>query len=869
MLGHAHLDLAWLWPLEDTWQAAERTFESVLALQKTCPELTYTHSSPALFAWLEANRPDLFQAIQQQVNSRRWAIDAGLWVEPELNLISGESIVRQILYGQRYCQEKFAHISPIAWLPDSFGFCWQLPQLLSQGGIRYFATQKLRWNDTNAFPHDLFWWQGLDGTRILSLTLPPIGSDIDPITMATYACTWEANTGFSHSLWLPGIGDHGGGPTRDMLEKASRWANSPFFPQLSFTHAVDFLQTLENSLKSGIPSYPSSTSPTPTASSLRISSEQPRLDGFHFSASAEPTPSLPVWTDELYLELHRGCYTTHAEQKWYNRHCEDLLYQAELFASIATMITACPYPQAKLETAWKQILFNQFHDILPGSAIPEVFETANQTWQSALDTGTYILQQALTRLAHAIAIPSPPHPQAIPVVLFNPLNWAREEVVSLPLPPEYDTARVWQGYTTSGQPLTTQISPDPADAEAPPSLLVHGAEIPSVGHQLIWLVPTDQPAPTPPAAEEAWVLENSLLKVTLDPTTGTISSLIHKTSGRETLSAPGNDLQAFQDKGQYWDAWNIAPDYQDHPLETAQLRTMAWLDCGPLRQRLRVVKTLNQSTIIQDYILDRKSGILDIHTQVDWHETQVLLKAAFPVTVAAPYATYDIPYGASKRSTLPDPSHNAAKWEVPALRWADLSQPDYGVSLITDSKHGFDATTGQLRLTLLKAPLWPDPNADRGHHSFRYSLYPHAADWQTARTVQLAHNKTIPIQPCWLQPQAAQGVIPGRSSLSPTFLPPTMSYLDLGDSTLVLSTLKLSESRDDHFILRCYESTGEPSNLTINSPLPFTVLGTADILEHQCHTLAINQDLPLSVSISPWQVVNLLIQLADEANVVD
>ncbi|PZV06858.1 MAG: alpha-mannosidase, partial [Leptolyngbya sp.] len=243
-LGHAHLDLAWLWPVPETWEAAENTFRSVLALQQDFPELTFTHSSPALFAWLEQHRPELFATIQQEVKAGRWAIDAGLWVEPDLNLPGGEAIARQILYGQRYCAEKFGKVSAIAWLPDTFGFSWQLPQLLTLGGIRYFATQKLRWNDTNPFPHDLFTWQGLDGTEITGVTLPPIGTDIDPVAMAEYACQWEANTGFTDALWLPGVGDHGGGPTRDMLLKAQRWANSPFFPTLTWGHAVPLFDRL-------------------------------------------------------------------------------------------------------------------------------------------------------------------------------------------------------------------------------------------------------------------------------------------------------------------------------------------------------------------------------------------------------------------------------------------------------------------------------------------------------------------------------------------------------------------------------------------------------------------------------------------------
>jgi alpha-mannosidase len=235
LLGHAHLDLAWLWPVSDTWQAAERTFQSVLQLQQAFPELTFGHSTPALYAWMEINRPELFAAIQRQVAAGRWEIIAGLWIEPELNLVNGESIARQVLYGQRYVQEKFGKVSKIAWLPDTFGFCWQLPQILQQGEIEYFVTQKLRWNDTTQFPYELFWWQAPDGSTILSLNSAPIGEGIDPVKMAQYSCMWETKTASPTALWLPGVGDHGGGPSRDMLEVARRWQQSPFFPTIEFT----------------------------------------------------------------------------------------------------------------------------------------------------------------------------------------------------------------------------------------------------------------------------------------------------------------------------------------------------------------------------------------------------------------------------------------------------------------------------------------------------------------------------------------------------------------------------------------------------------------------------------------------------------
>ncbi|NMF85215.1 alpha-mannosidase [Nodosilinea sp. P-1105] len=862
-LGHAHLDLAWLWPIADTWEAAERTFASVLALQADFPELTFSHSSPALFDWLEQHRPQLFQAIQQQVQAGRWAIDAGLWVEPDLNLPGGEAIARQILYGQRYCAAKFGQISAIAWLPDSFGFSWQLPQLLTQGGIRYFATQKLRWNDTNPFPHHLFRWQGLDGTTIPSVTLPPIGTDIEPVEMAQYAADWETNTGCMDALWLPGVGDHGGGPTRDMLLKARRWASSPFFPSLVFSHAVPLLDHILSHSPPGrthrsAPTHPPihpTTPPLPTRADTQVRPSPSTHPPIHPS-----THPLSTWPDELYLELHRGCYTTHGDQKWYNRRCEDTLFQAELWATLATIQGLRPYPRTELETAWKQVLFNQFHDILPGSSIPEVFEDANQTWQAALDTGNRLLQEALEAIAQSLPLPAAPSSGAIPVLLFNPLNWERRQVITIPVPDLQANVTGWQAQDHWGNPLSSQRAqapglpstpstsvvgnahPTPLTQQSGVTVLVDVADIPSIGYRLIWLVPTTN-SPLQAPAPQDWILENSVLKATVDPTTGSIASLIHKPTGTETFSAPGNQLQAFRDQGQYWDAWNIAPDYSDHGLDRFELKQIEWIDSGPVRQTIRVVRHFRQSTFIQDYNLDYQSPILTIHTSVDWQETQVLVKAAFPLTVAADQATYEIPFGAIQRPTAPATPQDQAKWEVPALRWADLSQGDRGVSILTDYKHGFDASPSQLRLTLLKAPVWPDPGCDRGWQSFRYAIYPHPHSWQQAHTVRQARAFNQPLQP-WFPPLVGASATPA---------PPTASFLDLGDNSLVLATLKLAEDNDQQLILRCYESLGNQPELALHSPFPLETWQPVNLLEQPQHT----QPETATGAIAPWQVVSL------------
>ncbi len=797
-VGHAHLDLAWLWPVAETWEAAERTFRSVLALQTAFPELTYTHSSPALFAWLETHQPELFQQIQAAVAAGTWAIDGGLWVEPETQTLSGESLARQLLYGQRYTRSRFGQESAIAWLPDTFGFSWQLPQLLTLAGIQCFATQKLRWNETTQFPYHLFWWEGLDGTRLLSLTLPPIGTDVDPLKMASHAADWEAQTGISTALWLPGMGDHGGGPTRDMMEKARRWARSPFFPRLQFTSIAQHLAAI---------------APTP------------------MTPPAPPAKPLPTWRDELYLELHRGCYTVHADQKWFNRRCEETLREAEIFAAIAHRQGIAPYPQPTLETAWKQVLFNQFHDILPGTSIPEVFATVNADWQAAYETAKRLRHEAIAAIAPTLPLPTPPHPQALPVVVFNSLNWERTDWVALDWEPLAAIAPAWRVIDPeTGADLPTQLSPYTDDFDTPPGQVPEKvapavqfrflAIAPSLGYRVYWLVPEaggslqqpdftghgvgEQGSATLPEAADVR-LENEHLWAIVDGKTGEIQAL--GTQGQASVvRSPANALQLFRDAGQYWDAWEIAPNYEQHPLAPARLLEITWLERGPWRQRLRVVRQVGEaSTVQQDYVLDAQVPYLKVVTLADWQETQVVLKAAFPLTVTAAKATYEIPFGAIARPTQSDDPHQQAKWEVPGVRWADLSDGDRGVSLLTDYKHGFDAKPNQLRLTLLKAPLWPDPTADRGRHAFTYALYPHAGDWRTAQTPHQASAFNTPLR-VWVGSPAVTS-----SPQAPT----QCTWLALGSDRVHLSALKRAEDSND-LILRCWDPYGEGATLSLS-----------------------------------------------------
>ncbi|MDF5717253.1 MAG: alpha-mannosidase [Rhizonema sp. NSF051] len=802
LLGHAHLDLAWLWPVSETWNAAQSTFESVLQLQQDFP-LIFCHSTPALYAWIEENRPDLFTAIQQAVAAGCWEVLGGFWVEPELNLIAGESIVRQLLYGQRYLQQKFGKLSPVVWVPDSFGFCATLPQFFASAGIEYFVTQKLIWNDTTKFEHNVFWWRSPDGSEVFSLMSARIGESVDPIAMAYYSCEWQTQTGLDAALWLPGVGDHGGGPTRDMLEIAQRWNKSPFFPHLEFTTAEKYLRDIQSEL----------STPHPSASNF------------------------PTWEDELYLEFHRGCYTTHGDQKRWNRRCEGLLYQAELFAALANISCGVTYPTNEIEAAWKKVLFNQFHDILPGTSINQVYVDALPTWQEVEKVGNEILQKSLRAISSNLSLPEPPQPDSLPVVVFNSLNWQRSEVVSVALPTPSIYQR-WEIYDVSGKKQPSQLG------EAS-TLLFLASDIPSVGYRVFWLCPNleEQKEQLLP---NKFTLENEFLQVVVDEQTGDLSSVFDKVNNKEVLSLEGgNKLQVFGDSGQYWDAWNIDPNYAQHSLASPQLKSIEWLESGTVQSRLRVVRQLGDSEFCQDYILQMRSPILKIATTVNWQERQVLVKAAFPLSVEADYATYEIPCGTIRRSTKPETPAEKAKWEVPALRWADITENHYGVSLLNDCKYGYDSQNNQLRLTLLRSPNWPDPEADRGFHQFTYALYPHAGSWQSAHTVRRGYELNLPLL---VDQDFAPRQLTSLEENSQS-LPSVSSLLNLSAENLILMAFKQAEDDKEQWILRCYESHGEIAELSLQSDLGLTLGESVDLLERSVETRP-------SFTILPWKIAS-------------
>ncbi len=841
LLGHAHLDMAWL------WEVAERTFRSTLTLQQLFPDLTFCHSTPALYEWMELHQPEVFAGIFQQVKAGKWEIVGGMWIEPDLNLISGESIARQIIYGQQYNKAKFGEVTRVSWLPDTFGFCHQLPQLLKQGGIDYFVTQKFLWNDTNQFPHQLFWWESPDGSQVLSLMSSPIGEGIDPLKMIDYACKWQTETGINESLYLFGVGDHGGGPTRDMLEIADRWSHSDVFPNLEFTTAVKYLDKLSDRTNSQL---------------------------------------LPVWKDELYLEFHRGCFTTHADQKRSNRQCEDLLYQAELWSSLACLVTKQSYPDAlklQIETAWKQTLFNQFHDIIPGTAIEPVYVTANQGWAEVEQVTTGIISNALGDICDRINLPNPPVEGAIPIVVFNALNWQRSEVIEYPLDKE---TRLFGkvGFLDAAQVFDAEGNLLPSQSTAE-HILFLATDLPSVGYRLFWLSLKDPllgaksavlgfprldspfltgnpskgesqvehlfktgvpaggggliSAATQIVAFSDFIFKNQFIEVAINPETGDIAS-IYDILNHRIISTGANQLQAFQDGGQYWDAWNIDPKYAEKPLPPSKLKSIEWIENGAIRQRVRVVRELAGCDFIQDYILDAHSSIIRIATSVNWQAEHILIKANFPLNLTADISISEAACGAIERPTIPKTPIEQAKWELPMHRWADLTDRsgEYGVSVLNDCKYGYDAGADFLRLTLLRSSEWPDPIADKGYHQFTYAIYPHSGSWQAAQTVRKGLELNSPLQVVRMGRRGDGGT--GGLGASG-------SLIDLQGENLVIMAFKPAENIDESWILRCYECYGVEGEIKLTGDLDLRIDRVVNLLEQPISA-------QVDLIVKPWQI---------------
>lgn len=828
LTGNAHIDAAWLWPWTETVDVVRRTFGTALQLMHEYPQYTYTQSAAAYNQWMEEKYPDLHQQIVDRVKEGRWEMVGGMWVEPDLNLPDGESLVRQLLIGKRYFKEKFGVDVRIGWNPDSFGYTWQLPQIYKKSGIDYFVTQKMAWNDTNQLPLKLFWWQSPDGSRVLTYFPHDYVNDIDPVKISKdIAAARKLDPGLPEMMHLYGIGDHGGGPTRSMLDSGLHWTSPDrVAPPMRFGTAQKFFSEVERKLDSEhAPTWNYKVMATQVA---------------HLPEPSAGKLSLPVWNDELYFEYHRGVMTTQAHHKRNMRESEEQVLNAEKYSSLAWLFDE-PYPNQRLTEAWQKVLFNQFHDIAAGSGIGILYKDAQRDYDQVRWSTNEITDNSLRAIFAGVNTTSAIG--SVPVAVVNPLAWNRTDLATVDVQMPKAQGAGLAVLDAAGKSLPFQVlSHDTSTSRY--RLLIEAKDVPPLGYEVLRVAPDGKPAPTDLRASDL-TLENSLLRVVVDPHTGCITSLYDKHARFESIAngSCGNELQAFKDTPKDYDAWNIDADFEKEITKLDHADSVQLIEKGPVRATIRVMRTWRNSKFIQDIALYAGLGRVDVTNNIDWHETHVLLKAAFPLAASGPEATYEIPYGAIGRPTTRNNSWEAARFEVPALRWADLGDGNHGFSLINESKYGYDGKGNTLRLSLLRSPTWPDPEADRGHHEFSYSLYPHAGDWKQALTVRRGYEFNYKLHA--FQIEAHEGKLPAE-----------YSFVALNGDNVVLTALKKAED-SNALLLRVYEWAGKDAKIQIRVPedaLSATLTNLLEQPQGPALSIANNQ---VTIPVHPYEIVSV------------
>jgi alpha-mannosidase len=788
LTGHAHLDLAWLWPVSETMRKGRRTFASVLSLMERYDDFVFNQSSAQLYRWIETESPDIFERVRRRVEEGRWEPVGGSWVEPDCQIPSGESMVRQMLYGQRYFEEKFGHRSRVAWLPDAFGFSPALPQLLRGAGMEGFFTYKLNWSETNEFPYDLYEWEGIDGSTVIAHDFENPGQDYNGnVTPKDIYGTWRNFEGKRHhpeSLFSFGWGDGGGGPSEQMLENYARIKSFPAMPRLRMAYVDEFFESL-------------------------------------------PREGLPRWIGELYLELHRGTLTTQARVKKLNREAEHRLLEAEALGTLAALHGG-DYQREELETVWKTLLLNQFHDILPGTSIGEVYEETHEELADVVRTARKLRDRALS---------SPPDQEPALLVANVSLN---PRPLSVLLDPESRPEGV---ANAGGRPLPTQVTEGG-------ELLVHAPDlsVPALGwctltarHELASARRETQDVSTE-VADGRIVLDNGLLRVEVGED-GTLHGVYDREAGREVLAGRANQLWAYTDKPRNWEAWDVDEGYEQEGEEISSEESVEVTESGPLRVSVRVVRRWRGSTIVQTYRLLSGSRRLDVESYVDWRERRVLLRTLFPLAVRSHETTCETMFGAVRRPTHHNTPWDATRFEVSAHRFCDLSEPGYGVALLNDGKYGHSAKGNVVGISLLRSPLYPDPFADEGEHRFTYSLFPHQGDWTAAGVAREAFHLNAPLFPVLAQGDA---------------LPQGFSLLEAEGLELALGSLKLAEDGDS-VILRLYEPHGARGECTLRLARRVERVERVNLLEETVGPVEVHQGA-VRLRVRPFEVVTLNIE---------
>ncbi|MGI5857534.1 MAG: alpha-mannosidase [Candidatus Merdivicinus sp.] len=788
-VGQAHIDTAWLWPVRESIRKSAKTLSNVCALMDKYPGFTFAFSQPQLFEFVKDHYPKLYERVKEKVRSGQFELVGNTWVEMDTNIPSGESLIRQILYGRQYFINEFGKCSNVFWMPDVFGYSWALPQIIKRSGMKYFFTSKLINNDDNRFPYSLFQWQGIDGTRIPAyLQRLNYNGMVAPETLQTLYQRYDQKAILDEALMTFGYGDGGGGPTYQMLETAERLKDFPGLPKLEMTTSESYFKDADAVLS-----------------------------------------ELPVWNDEMYYEFHRGTYTSQANVKKNNRKAELLYRQAEMASVLASAETGAAYPYDDIRKGYKKLLTNQFHDIMPGSSIHSVYVDAEKDYREIHAIGNSILETAARGLCGKI-----PH-AANSVVVFNFLSWERSGLVSIDLADTvFSDAEHLQVKDSHNR-----IRPSHIEKTRNSTILTFDAVLTPMAYEVFTL--SEAAAPEAAAVTVTTEkMENRFYSIAFDSDANLVS-IYDKRSQREVLASRSNLIKIFEDKPGGETAWNIDLEYQNKEWILDRADSVEVVECSAIRGVLRVKRSFHLSTITQDIILYAGSDRIDFATAVDWNETEKMMKAEFTADVLASKATYEIQFGAIERPTHYNTAHDRTKFEVSAHKWADLSEGNYGVTLLNDCKYGYDIKENRMRITLLRSPIDPDPTADKGHHEFVYSLRPHAGSWVASKAVQAGYELNVPLWPLFCADAQEKGS-----------LPKALSYFTCSHSNVILDTVKCAEDCSG-IIVRFYESSGTKTNVQLQTALPFSRVSECNLVEEE------EQNIPakgnsFAFTIKPFEI---------------
>jgi len=787
-VGHAHLDTAWLWPIEITKHKMAHTTATQLDLMDQYPEYVFVHSQAAQYEWLEKEYPTLFARVKEAIARGQWEPVGSMWIEADCNLTGAESLVRQFLYGRRYFREKFGYETRDMWLPDVFGYSAALPQILRKMGIRYFLTQKISWNQFNKFPHHTFWWQGIDGTKVWT-HFPPADTYIGECTPKQIVFgtkNYKDHARSDKSLYVFGWGDGGGGPTEqhiEFLRRAKRCSNLP---------DVEFGKTALS----------------------------------FFDEAKSKSRDLATWVGELYLELHRGTYTSQAKNKKFNRECEFLLRDAE---ALACFVEGYPktYPAAELEAAWKLVLLNQFHDIIPGSSVREVYVDSDRDYAEVLRVGQKIVDDSIRAIASKLDRSG----MNRPVAVFHNAEVAAQ--ANLPWTDEETPTSLAAGHEVYPVQVVEAFGERSLMFETPASAL-GGVVVGDLGHA--------QPTVKHRLKASARRIENHELSVRFDAN-GNITSITSLGDGTEFV-APGrvaNVFQLFDDKPLFWSAWDIDVFSHETVRELLRVESFEVVERGPVRVAVETVRSFGKSRIRQRISLGPTPGIR-FDTEIDWHEEDKMLKVAFPCNVNAARTTCEIQFGNVERPTHYNTSWDLAKFEICAQKWVDLSEGGQGVALLNDGKYGHDIHGNTIRLTLLRSPKAPDPECDMGVHRFSYVLLPHIGCYHHAGVVSAAYALNAPVR--------VLPVEPGAGVAAST--PPLVAC---EDENIVVEAVKKAED-DAGLVVRLYECHNARGSAEVSCARPIRQAWLCDLEENVLSQLEV-ADGVVPFEYKPFEILTL------------